>query len=520
MNKRQNIIAIKKRGNCMFKDIVSIGRNGIIYGFGQVMHRLIGFLLVPIYTRYLSPTDYGVAALLLLTTAFAETLWNYATTDTLSRFYYNYKKKKDQKQVISTSLIIQIVFAITTTILVLLYSSQLSQLLFSTTKYTLLIKIAFITFLIQTTNSIGRTVLRLEDKPGIFTAINLTQFATGMTFNIIFIVFLKMGLLGIFLGGLAGTIIAFLLLIPKLLLKVGLKFSISKAKPMMKFALPLIPASILNFLLMNTDIFMLQRLSTTAQVGLYNLAISFGGVINYFIGGPFVFLIWAPFVFSRIKIPKIKETFSRIQTYFIFLLVFGGLGLSILIKPVLSFLVGAEFFEIYKVVPLIVLAFTFSALFYVFTIGLHIKKKTKIIPVMLIVATIINISINIILIPKIGYMGAAIAKIVTFLILSIIAYIVSFKTYHIPLEKRVGYLVITAGIYYFISTLISVPSVAYQIALNLLLGLSFPIMLYAIGFFREDEKSKFKEIIRQLKSIKKSDLQNIFHKHSHIEHRH
>ncbi len=489
----------------MLKDLTRVGKHSIIYGLGGVVQKLVGFLMVPVYTRYLSPTDYGVAALIMFTVTLAGMLWNNALNRTISRFYFDYKRQKERNAVISTSLVIQTIFSVIVSAGVIMFSSKISYLLFDTSRYALFINLAFIAFLLQSIIEIPMTLLRLVEKSVFYSVISVVRLFVALFLNILLIVFLDMGLLGIFVSGVVTSGLVFFLLVPKTIFETGIKFSMKKARHMMKFALPLVPGGLLIFVLMRADVFLLQKLSTTAQVGLYNLGIQLGTVLIYLIEQPF-FLIWYPFVYSSLKKPKINKVFSRMQTYFFFILIFFSLCLAVLIKPVLSFLVGPDFFEVYKVVPLIVLAFFFRPLSDFFKTGLQIKKKTKMIPLILGVGVIINLALNFILIPGMGYMGAAVAKLSAFAVIALVAYFISIKIYKITPEKRVIFALIVAIVYYFVSLLISVESIVLQITLDVLFLMTFPLVLYLLRVFRKDEIKKTKEILKKIKNVRSSKI--------------
>ncbi len=485
----------------MFKDLIKVGKHSAIYGLGKILQRLIGFLLIPIYTRYLTPTDYGVVAVLLLTMIVVESIWTDAVNNVMSRFYFNYKSQKDRNEVVSTNQVMQIVFILTISTLGFWFSRDICLLLFGTAKYVLLLRLMVGTFFFSSVTAIPMTLLRLKERSLHSSIVNLAKLLLAVFLNILFIVILDMGLFGLFLSGTINAFIFFLILTPKMIFETGLRFSLEKTKPMVKYMLPLIPAGGLSLLLLKSDIFLLQKLSTTANAGLYNLAEMFGQATHVLILAPFGF-IWFPFVFSNFKRPKIRETLSRIQTYVLFLLILAGLAVSMLIRPVLAVMVGPGFFELYKAVPVIILAFFFFGLYQAFfNIGFLIRKKTKYQLLVQGISAIIIIALNLLLIPTFGFMGAAISKLIAFSLLALIAYAISFKLYNIPIEKRVVGMFFLAILFYFISKAIPIKSAITHLLLDAILLILFIITLYLFKFFRDDELNKIKQILYKFKKV-------------------
>jgi O-antigen/teichoic acid export membrane protein len=178
--------------------------------------------------------------------------------------------------------------------------------------------------------------------------------------------------------------------------------------------------------------------------------------------------------------PNSKEIYSKIITVWAVLVAFAALGISLFSKEIIEIMTTPAFYDAYKVVPILVLAYVFRGL-YCFPInGLFYAKKTKIIPIVTIVAAITNVALNLLWIPRYGIMGAAWATACAFGVTAILAYYFSCKYY--PLIYEYGKLVKIFGsaLMIFMITWYIVPeSLLYSLLIKLLALLIFLVCVFS-----------------------------------------
>jgi len=316
----------------------------------------------------------------------------------------------------------------------------------------------------------------------------------GLVLNIYFIVFLHLGILGVLYSGVVVGVVSSAYLIYYTIREVGIPFSYSKLKEMFLFGVPLIPADLGMYLLNYLDRFFLNKFCSLRIVGIYALGAKFGMMVNTLIGQPFT-MIWVAFRFKISGRDDAKEIYARILTYFEFVLIFLTLWMILLIKDILIIVAGKEFFEAYKIVPLIAVSCLFFGANYVLRIGLYLEKKTKWVPITVWGPIIVTVILSWIIIPKYGMTGAGILKILSYSSMAATAWFVSQMFYPISYEfKRILKMVLAAILIYLVSLFFPEMSIWFSLIVKSLLSITFPILLYFFNFYDEKEKEKVKEL--------------------------
>ncbi len=478
----------------MFGELRNILKHYLIYGGGTILNKALAFLLIPIYTRYLTPAQYGTFSLIELTTFVVEMFLAFGLSQSVLRFYYEYESIEEKKEVVSTSFLASLIICVAGLIPLIFFTGKVSELVFRTPMYETLFRIAILMLFFSIIGEIPLTYLRIKEKSVLYTVISVTGTGLGLVLNIIFVVLLRLEVKGILLSVLITTGLTCLVVSTLMLKEVEWRLSIRKALLMFKYGIPYIPGGLGMFILNFADRFFLQRYSTLSEVGIYTLGYKFGMLLHFIIFGPFM-LIWAPKRFDLVKQENGKEMISKVFTYYFFIQLFAGLGLSLLIKDTLRIIAGPEFQEAYKIVPMIVLSYLLLAAYYHIQIGILLEKKTKYIPLIVTISAISNILLCRILVPKYHGMGAAAATLTSFLVMFSLNYFISKKFYSIPFEysRIVKMVALSCGIF-IVGKLFRIDPVFHSIGVNFALSLSFPIFLYFLNFYSKDEIETFKHL--------------------------
>ena len=474
----------------MLADLKSILKHGSVYSLGNMLSKVVGFVMIPVYTSYLTPKDYGTLELLTLVSIVLSTVLALRMSSGMTRFYLQYKTMQERNHLVSTLLIFITCIAIISGLTLSFNSVFFSKLVFETDIYAGFFVFIFVTLSFELINSVAYTYLRIIEKSMVFIAISIIQMIIGLSLNIYFIVVLKLGVQGILYSMVISNGVAGLILMVYTYRRVRFAFKPRMLKPLIKFGLPLIPAGMLIFILNMGDRFLMNKLSDLSVVGLYALGYKFGALLSTFIGGPFL-SIWAP---KRVEIYENRaekdEIFARIFKYFTFALAFFGLAISILIRDVLKVIAAPEYWEAYRVVPLILLGYIFYNLYYFVDIGFYVKNKTYWYMVINAVAAGVNVGLNLLLIPLWGAMGAAVVTAISFAVCPIFAYLISRKYYKINYDVVALVKLIAVSIFIYAAGIaVSTDKIILDVGIKLMLIAATPVVLYFIGFFDAKEIS-------------------------------
>lgn len=479
----------------MLEELKKLLKHSSIYGFGSILGKAVGFFMIPIYTHYLTPLDYGVFELLDLTVTILGILVGMGIGSAILRFYYYYELQEDKYEVISTALIIITLVVSISVALCILAASEISSFVFGSIQYSYFLQLVLISFFFTTIATIPESFLRAEQKSTIYTSITVGTLILNLSLNIYFIVVLKIGLLGILY---ASVLMRFLNMVVNLSVcipKIKFRVSLVKLKEMLKFGIPLMPANFGLFILNFADRFILKHFSNLEDVGLYSLGYKFAFMISLLIISPFT-MIWQAQMFEISKKRNAKEIFSRFLTYFSLVVITAAFVLSIFIKDIISLIAPPNFNSAYKVVPIISLGYVFYGFYYFFQVGILLEKKTKFLGFAVLFSALSNIILNILLIPIFGAMGAGIAALLSFLFISLSTYIFSQKLYKINYEFKRILKTLSVAIFLFILLLfLDTDSLLLNILVKIIFVIVFYVILYVAKFFKDDEVKKIKNFL-------------------------
>jgi len=257
---------------------------------------------------------------------------------------------------------------------------------------------------------------------------------------------------------------------------------------MVKFSYPLVISQIGAFVVHLSDRFFIKAMMSVSDAGLYSLGYRFGTLPGNFISEPFN-RTWQPRRFELYKKEGSEHIFGQIFTYYLFLVFFFGLIISVLTKDVLIIIADNAYWAAYKIVPVIVLSniiFNFSAHF---NLGLLIAKKTKYFAYINFSNGAIVLFLNYFLIKEYGLFGAAYATLIAFIYKVSLTYYFSNKFYKIYFESwRIAKLLLVSLLIYLITFPIEFSSIYMNFFVKSVLIFLYPILLYGVNFFSPEEK--------------------------------
>ena len=477
----------------MLEVLKSVARHFVVYGLGNLLNKVVSFILIPVYTHYLAAAEYGTLELLELTQYIASMCLALGIGSSVLRCYYDSADSGDRKQTVSTAFFSIWGLALGGGAILLLASPGISVLVFSSPENTGLFRLVFVALMFGLANDIPLAFIRAQQKSGLYTIVSLSRFTLSLCLNILFIVHVGWGMRGVILSSVINQVATSVFLGCYTLRWCGLHFSSRKLKHMLRYGLPLIPSGLGLFVMNFADRFFLQRFATLTEVGIYGLGYKFGMLMNPLIAGPYETIL-RPKMFELAGRDDVRAINSLLFTYFMCVVVFFGLGMAVAIKDALKIISGPEYHRAYLIVPFIVLSYIFNAAYVHMQVGILIAKKTKYISCVVGIAALSNLCLNVVLTPRLGMWGAALATLLSFVILFAINLLISRKLYHVKYEyTRVMKLLAVALVYYLISLGITLEPPALALCVKAVWVFSFPFALQIVKFYTPREIRKIRE---------------------------
>ena len=419
-----------------------------VYGLSSVVGRLLNYLLVPLYTRYFLPAEYGVVTELYAYVAFLVVLLTYG----METAFFRFSKKEESTKVYSTTLISLLISSVVFVGLIFLNSSAISEWL-GYSNHPEYIQFFALIIGMDAVSSISFAKLREQDKAMRFAFIRVVNIMVNVGFNLYFIVYQEYGIAYIFIANLLASVITLIMLFPEMLSSSWV-FDKKLWKKMMIYALPLLIAGLagmtnetidrilLKHLLPNTDI-------AASELGLYGAFYKLSIIMILFIQ-TFRFAA-EPFFFAQEKEGNGRKIYADVMKYFTIIMVIIFLGVTIFYDAIKGFL-GSEYHDDrgFLVVSILLLANLFLGIYYNLSIWYKLTEKTKYGAYLSIFGAIITLSLNFTLIPVLGFVGCAWATLICYFSMTVASYYIGKRHFSVPYQvKRIAlYLFVTLCIYF------------------------------------------------------------------------
>lgn len=382
-------------------------KHSTIYAAGNILRQLVGFLMLPIYTRYLSPADYGVVGLLTFAMSMMEPLFGARLGEAMPKYYFGEKDEEKKHAVVSTALIVTASISAATAFALFFIRERSSTLLFGTPIFGLAVGLFGVNILTQAVEYYGMTYIRILQKPYVFIGFSLSKLVVQLTLNILLVVSLKMEVMGVVISGVASSSAYALILAGYIIFKAGYRFDKELAKKMLSFSWPLWFVGLASLYILSGNRYYIRVFSSLEEVGLYELAAKFAMILT--------FLVWTPFnqfwETERFNYYQQQKTslFPKMFQLITLILVGTAVCIGIAAEPVIRIMAAPEFHNAYHAVPLLIIGTVLMCLTNFTNFSFMVSEKTRLISYISYATAVVITPLNLLLIPLYGYVGAAAA---------------------------------------------------------------------------------------------------------------
>jgi O-antigen/teichoic acid export membrane protein len=408
-----------------------------IVGFANMLISLSGIIIVPIITRILGVQDYGLYVQLTVTVSLIGSFATLGLPYAMVRFLSGEKDKDRISEDLCSSIALIAVFSVAISLVMLSFSDRIAESIFGNETSLVLIIAAIIP--IECISFALHNMFRVFQEVNKYVILQLSKVYIEIAV-IAAAAFQGYGIRDVALFILAVRFL--FLLIIALIVMASIGWSVprfSRMREYLKFSLPTIPSNVSSWIVNSSDRYIIGIFLGLTYVGYYNPAYNLGALIQMFMTPiNFVLVSLVAKYYEEGKIDQLKELFKYSTKYYLLLSIPACFGLSILSKPILNMISTAEMAEnSYLVVPL-------SALSYLIMgfggVGLgfacYMKKKTHIDMMNWIIIALLNIGLNLLLVPKIGIVGAALATLIASLAGAFFGFYFAFKYFDFDFDYK------------------------------------------------------------------------------------
>jgi O-antigen/teichoic acid export membrane protein len=436
----------------MFKDLA---KSILIYGLASSIGKFVGLFLVPIYTRIFTPEQYGVIDLVSTVVAFVSILGMVQLESSISRYYYTAKDEQERRLYVSTAFWAVVGLSIFWMCITFMLAGNLSLLLFKTSQYRNIIIVA--SLIVPTSNlfSLLTVVMRYVKKPVVYTVFVTLQLLSAVGISVWLVVFLRVGIVGVFYGQLSGFIVGGVAQLFYLHFLLTFTLNWDVLKKFFRYGLPMVPSVAGNWLNAYANRFVMVGYLSLADIGLYTVALKIASVFHL-IESAFR-MAWGPFMwenFHREDHREIYKLIMKIVTTGVFFLI---IAFSMFGKEALTLLASLKYVKASHLIGMLAFSTGLTIVYQTIGLGAGITKRTEFNTIIYLLSVCANLACLFILVPKMGLIAVPVSLLMGSTTMVVLGWYNSERLYYIGFSKS----------FFAMGYLITLVSVAMTVSVNL-----------------------------------------------------
>ena len=473
--------------------------DSLIYGLSSVVARFINYLLVPFYTLYFDPAEYGVIGLIYAAIVFLNVIYTFGMESSYIRYAAN---EKDKSAVFVTLQVALLVVATALSGMIWASGDFIMPLMSLDMEGGLFLFGMMLTILwLDGLSIVPYAHLRLIRRSLAYAVIKLTNVIINVALNLYLVIVAGWGLEAILISNVIASAVSLLMLFVVTLPLYRSKPNLSILKTALLFGLPYVPNGIGFAINEVLDRFFLNAMDPDAILNIYGTAWSpeeITGIYNAcYKLAVFMLLVvqmfrlaWQPFFMRHADSESAPELFSRVfllfnvaaAGVFIFVGVFVHEIVAVNIPVLNGTIIDSRYWDGLHIVPFLLMAYWFQGMFVNFSAGIFIKEKTGLFPRITFIGAGFTLALNFILVPFLGMLGSALATLTCYGVMSLLTLYHSQKVFPVPYHfKHVILIVVAASVTVFIGSDLDIDSYN-TLLLKALICIPGIIVILATGY--------------------------------------
>lgn len=445
----------------MWQQLKEIGKSSAIYGFGNVANSALSFLLVPFYTHHLSTAEFGSYSLLITAFSLLSIAIDAGLTSSVARFYFDGPQEATAPEwqfrrthLVSTALFLGTGIGFLLAAATVLGADFGARMLFPSEASALVgehaanLRILGVTLFFRGLTTAPQVYLRVTEQPFVYSVLTSAQLGVFLLLNIVLLTSTSLGVAGVFYS----------LLVSTMLHAVGLLWAVRRdvrryldwrlGRELLRFGLPFLPVLLNIWIIDLSDRYLLGLYLSTSSVGIYSLGYKFGQAIQFVVTA--FTMGWVPLRFKILSLGEPQVIYSRVATFYLAIAGMAWVALTSYAPEIVHLAATPPYYGAAEFVGPVGFAYLINGLFVIAVTGLGVAKDASKLPLVSLGAVVLNIGLNLLLIPRIGAIAAAYSTIVAYAFLAIGSLYFSQRLYPIAYEYRAcgalggGMLAITA----------------------------------------------------------------------------
>jgi O-antigen/teichoic acid export membrane protein len=458
-------------------------KDSIVYLIPTVISRGLALILLPLYTRVLSPADYGSLDLLVVFAGIVKLTVALEVTQGVARYFGSEQDPVNKIAYASSALWFSVFAYSVFAAIALLFSDQLAPIVMGREGLKRAYQLGIVFIWISGIFYVVQNQFRWGLRSRRYAELSLIMAVVTGVVSISLTYGLELGLEGLIIGMIVGAAVPTCVALAAYENNFRLVIDRRRLSEMLRFSFPLVFSSIAVWVNWYADRLMINYFLSVDDVGLYGVAYRVASIVGFAMLGFQSAL--TPLIYVHYQSPDTPDKLARIFRIFVFIALSGVLVLTVWVDRLLLFLTTTEYFSAALLIVILIPGILLSNM-HIFMPGAGIEKKTHLIVIVNVAGGLLNIGLNVLLIPAYGLTGAAISTSGSFLVAFLVHVSVSQRLYYIPVEwKPIVRAAVLVGVLGAISMIVHSDGWMYA-AVNVGLVLTGVLLLSNVLLKRED----------------------------------
>jgi len=466
-------------------------RSGAAYQAASVLSAALALLTLPLYTRALTPADYGLAETLLVAIILASILLRLGLGESLVRFWQASEDRARLERTVTATVLVTTSAAATVAVL---FAGPLSEALLGV-RDAVLLSLGVLGLWAFTNLEVAYALLRVEERRRTYLGASLANVLLTVALTIVLVVVLDAGARGYVAGNYAASTVVLLALWWRLRDRLG-RPERDGLRGLLRYGLPTVPADATVFALNVVDRTYLLRAESADAAGLYALAVKLATTV--IVGVRAFQLAWPPLAYAIGDDDEARRFYAAVTTWYVVSVGLVVAGLALLGRWLLRVFAADRFFGAYEALPWVALGWAGYGLFLVFVVVAGRAQVTVRILPAAAAGLAVNVLLLVLLVGPLGIAGAGIALAAAYAVMVAVLALLTRRAFPVPFEgRRLAHaVVLLAGVA--VAAELALPTEgAVGFALRALALLALPAVLAVTGFLRPGERAWLRRRVRR-----------------------
>ncbi len=389
-----------------------LGKHSAIYGLGGLIQRIVAVLLLPVYTRHLSPSDYGAIEALVALSAVIYALLRAGIQSSFFRFYLQTDDERKRLTIVRTAFWFTMGTATLALVAGVALAGPISEFLFGSSEHTDLVRAAFVGLWAAMNYEQLTALFRVEERSVSYSIASLANVLVTVGAAILLVVVLDQGPLGVLVGNFSGTLAVYGVLLAYRRTQLGLEFDTGVFRRMIEWGMPLVPSVLALTVIDFSDRFFLIRLQDAHELGLYAIGMRIAVGLLFVLAA--FRTAWPAFAYSIRDDEEAKRVYGFVLTYVTFFSAWVALALGLGSPWLVRLLTTPEFYDGSRVVAPLAFAFVIFGGYVVVVASIGRVGRRGSNWIVTGAAALLNVVLNLVLIPRYGMTGAAASVLISY----------------------------------------------------------------------------------------------------------